>query len=82
MAGYELDVAKLKVREKQDWAVGMDVFLAFPYLLTKINLDAGVLGIPDVDHLIKRRNNINLGLIYDVANPISKAINMGAIIIR
>lgn len=55
-----------------------DTVLAFHYLLTRIYLPMRVPEIPDIDKFIQMRNTTNLGLIYNVANPISKVAMMEA----
>ncbi|KAF3672270.1 hypothetical protein FXO37_07617 [Capsicum annuum] len=76
MSDYEIDVAKWIACEIMDRATSTDIILAFPCLLTQIFLYTEVPELLDIDRFLRRRTTIDLGLIKDVTNPISKIAKM------
>lgn len=73
MDGYEIDITKIIPRYFHDREVSTDTTLAFPYLLTQICPKEGVSEISGVEQYLMVWKTINLCLIKDVTNPVSKA---------
>lgn len=68
----DIDIAKIITCEIQDRVMSTGTSLAFLCLMTKICLDNRVPIIPEVDNFTVDHRTIDLGLIRDQANPISR----------
>lgn len=62
-------------------ATGTDMVITFPYMLTYIYLDAGVLELSEIDQFLRLISMTYLGLIRDVVNLICRAAKWRAAII-
>ncbi|KAF3684980.1 hypothetical protein FXO38_00027 [Capsicum annuum] len=72
ISSYENDIAKWIAQEIRDRSNITNTILAFPFLLIQIYLDAGVQEFPGINRFLRPKTTIDMGLIKDVSNLISK----------
>lgn len=81
MEGYEIDVSKYIAREIRDREMSTHTIMVYSCLWTQIFLDAGVPTLLDIDQFISPYTTIDLGLVRDDADRMSKKGKMGTTII-
>ncbi|KAF3654962.1 hypothetical protein FXO38_00067 [Capsicum annuum] len=81
MSGYEFYITQFISREISDRAVGIDVILAFPCLLTQIFFEVGVPVLIKVYQYIESKNTTDLELTWYTANPMTRKEKQRAVML-
>lgn len=78
---YEINVTKWVVPKIKYSSTRIDIVLTFHFLLTQIYFELGVLDLLDIHRFLRPRTRINLGLIRDVTNPVSRTDKLAALMV-